>query len=57
MLWNLTRSGCERVCCTKDRTTSLDGVKTLEDDTNNRTGGHVLDETGEEGLALEVSVV
>lgn len=38
-------------------TASLDGVKSLPDHGDDGAGGHVLDQTGEEGLALEIGVV
>lgn len=51
------RSRGERVGSTKHNSASLDGVKTLPDHADNRTGHHVLDEAREEGLRGEVRVV
>lgn len=42
---------------TKEDTALLDHVLTLPDHGNNGARGHVLDQTREEGLALEVGVV
>ena len=53
----LTRRGLERVGRAEHSAASLDSIKTLPDHGSHRTRGHVLDETGEESLALEVSVV
>ena len=55
--WTHTRCRRERVGRTKDRAASLDGVKTLEDDSDNGARCHVLDQAREEGLALEVGIV
>lgn len=52
-----TRGGREGVGGTKHGAASLDRVETLPDHGDDGAGGHVLDEAGEEGLALEVSVV
>ena len=53
----LTRRGGKRVGRTEHSAASLDSIKTLPDHADNGAGSHVLDETREEGLALEVSVV
>ena len=53
----LTRSGRQWVGSTKHDTASLDGIETFPDHSNNRTRCHVLDQAGEEGLALEVGIV
>ena len=55
--WTHTRSRRERVGRAEHGAASLDGIETLPDHANDGAGGHVLDEAGEEGLALEVSVV
>ena len=47
----------ERVGSTEHDAAGLDGIKTLPDHGNDGARGHVLNETREEGLALEVSVV
>lgn len=47
----------EGVSLTKELTASLNGLLAGPDHTNDRTGGHVGHETGEEGLGLEVLVV
>lgn len=52
-----TRGGCKRVGRAEHGTSSLDRVKALPDHGNYWSGGHVLDEAGEERLALEVLVV
>ena len=52
-----TRSRREGVRRAEHGTASLDGVKTLPDHRNHGARCHVLDQAGEEGLALEVSVV
>ena len=52
-----TRSRREGVGRAEHRTAGLDSIKTLPDHGSDRARGHVLDETGEESLALEVSVV
>lgn len=52
-----TGRGLEGVGCTKHDTASLDRVKTLPNHGYDGTGSHVFDETREESLALEVSVV
>jgi len=38
-------------------TAGLDGVQTLPDHGDDGTSGHVLDQTGEEGLVLEILIV
>jgi hypothetical protein len=53
----LTWLGGQRVGSTKHFTTGLNSVKTLPNHRNNRAGSHVLDQTREEALALEVSVI
>jgi hypothetical protein len=53
----LTDGGLERVGGTEHDTASLDGVKSLPNHGNNGAGRHVLDQAGEEGLALEIGVV
>ena len=52
-----TRSRREGVGRAEHDTASLHGIKALPDHGNDGARGHVLDEAGEEGLALEVSVV
>ena len=52
-----TRSGRERVGRAEHDTASLHGVKALPDHGDDGASGHVLDKAGEEGFALEVSVV
>lgn len=52
-----TGGGVEGVGGAKEDTAGLDGVLALEDDADDGAGSHVLDETGEELLALEVLVV
>ena len=49
--------GRKRVGGTEDDTAGLDGVAALPDHGADGAGGHVGDETGEEGLAGEVGVV
>jgi len=53
----LTNWGLERVSCSEHNTTSLHSVKALPDHGDDGAGSHVLDQAGEEGLALEVSIV
>lgn len=53
----LTRRGLERVGRAEHSAASLDSVKSLPDHGDDRARGHVLNEGGEEGLALEVSIV
>lgn len=50
-------SRLKRVGGTEDGTTLLDNVLTLPDSSDDRTRGHVLQETWEERLGLKVSVV
>lgn len=52
-----TDGRCQGVGGTEHDTASLDSIKSLPDHANNRAGGHVLDQTREEGLSLEISVV
>ena len=52
-----TRSRGKRVGGAEHGTAGLDRIETLPDHGNDGAGSHVLDEAGEEGLALEVSVV
>lgn len=52
-----TRGGGQGVGGTQDGSTGLDGVQTLPDHTDDGTRVHVLDQTGEEGLLLQVGVV
>ena len=52
-----TRGGGERVGSTEHGTTGLDGIQSLPDHGDDGTSGHVLDQAGEEGLALEILVV
>ena len=52
-----TRSRREGVGRAEHDTAGLDGVKALPDHRDDGASSHVLDEAGEEGLALEVSVV
>lgn len=52
-----TGGGGEGVGSTKHDAAGLDGVEALPDHGDDGAGGHVLDEAGEEGLALEVGVV
>ena len=52
-----TRSRVQGVGGAEHRTTSLDNLLTFPDHANDGTRGHVPDETGEEGLAGEVSIV
>lgn len=47
----------ERVGSTKQDTALLDDILALPHHGNDGARGHVLDQTGEEGLALEVGVV
>ena len=51
------RGGGKGVGGTKEDTAGLDGVTALPDHGADGTGGHVGNETGEEGLAGEVGVV
>jgi hypothetical protein len=51
------RLGRKRVGGTKKDTAGLDGVTALPDHGADGAGSHVGDETGEEGLALQVGVV
>jgi len=53
----LTDGGLERVGSTKHDTASLDSIESLPDHRNNGARRHVLDQAGEEGLALEIGVV
>jgi hypothetical protein len=52
-----TGGGSQGVGGTQDGSTGLDGVQTLPDHTDDGTRVHVLDQTGEEGLLLQVGVV
>lgn len=52
-----TGGGLQGVGGTQDGSTGLDSVQTLPDHTDNGTRVHVLDQTGEEGLLLQVGVV
>ena len=52
-----TRSRGEGVGGTEHGTAGLNSIETLPDHGDNGARGHVLDEAGEERLALEVSVV
>ena len=52
-----TGRGRERVGRAEHGTAGLDGVKTLPNHSDNGTGSHILDESGEEGLLLQVLVV
>lgn len=52
-----TDGGLQGVRGTKHNTASFDGIQTLPDHGYNGSSRHVLDETREEGLSLEVSVV
>jgi len=49
--------GGEGVGGTKHDTAGLDGIKTLPDHGDDGARGHVLDQSREEGLALEISVI
>lgn len=49
--------GSQGVSLTEDLTTSLDGILTSEAEAHDGAAGHEGDETGEEGLTSEVSVV
>ena len=51
------RGGGKGVGGTEDGAASLDGVTTLPDHGADGARQHVLDQTGEEGLALEVGIV
>lgn len=53
----LTDGGLEGVGSTEHDAAGLDGVKSLPDHGDDGAGGHVLDQAGEEGLALEIGVV
>ena len=53
----LTRSRLKWVCSAKHNTTSLDCIETFPNHGNDRAHGHVLDQTREEGLALEIGIV
>ena len=52
-----TRLRSEGVGRTEHGTASFDGVETLDDECNYGSRGHVLDESWEEGLVLEIGVV
>lgn len=52
-----TGGGLQGVGGTQDGSTGLDGIQTLPDHTDDGAGVHVLDQTGEEGLLLQVGVV
>lgn len=52
-----TRSTSHGVGLTQHDTTSLDGILTSPDHTNNRTTAHVLDQTSEERLTRQVLVL
>ncbi len=52
-----TNGRLEGVGGAEHNTAGLDGVKSLPDHGDDGAGGHVLDEAGEEGLALEIGVV
>lgn len=52
-----TRSRGKGVGRAEHDTAGLDRIETLPDHRDDGAGGHVLDEAGEERLALEVSVV
>ena len=54
---NGARGRVGRVGSTKHDTTSLDGVQALPHHAAHRAGEHVLNQSGEELLATEVSVV
>ena len=54
---NRTGLRSKRVGGAEHLAAGLDGVKTLPDHRDDGAGSHVLDEAGEEGLPLEVSVV
>lgn len=47
----------ERVCGTEHGTARLDGIEALKDDAEHGAGLHVLDQTGEKGLILEIGIV
>jgi hypothetical protein len=47
----------QRVSSTKHDTSRLHGVQTFPDHCDNRSRGHVLDQSREERLVLEVGVV
>lgn len=52
-----TDGGSQGVGSTEHGTTSLDGIKTFEDNGYDGAGGHVLDQAREEGLVGKISVV
>jgi hypothetical protein len=52
-----TGGGLQGVGSTQDGSTGLDGVQTLPNHTDDGARVHVLDESGEEGLLLQVLVV
>lgn len=52
-----TGGGLQGVGGTQDGSTGLNGVQTFPDHTDDGAGVHVLDQTGEEGLFLQVLVV
>ena len=52
-----TGSRVQGVRSTEQDTTGPDRVLALEDDADDGTGSHVLDETGEELLALEIGIM
>jgi len=54
---SLTGSRSQWVGCSKHGTACLDGVEALDHESADRTGGHELDESREEGLVLQVGVV
>jgi len=47
----------QRVGSAKHDTASLNGIQTLPNHGNNRSGGHVFDQIREEALSLEVSIM
>lgn len=53
----LTDRGLEGVGSTEHDATGLDGVESLPDHADDGAGCHVLDQTGEERLALEIGIV
>lgn len=52
-----TSSRSKWVGSAKHSTTSLNSVKSLPNHPDDRARGHVLDQTGEKGLSLEISVI
>ncbi len=57
IIYNHTDGRSQGVGGTKHSTASLDGIETLEDNSNNGTRSHVLDQTREERLVGKISIV